>query len=64
LIIAVPEIKETILTKNDRLINNFNILNRYLLMGCDGVFETLNHMELIGFINDQLKTCDKEPSPE
>lgn len=51
LIIAVPDVKVEALTKNDR----------FLLMGCDGVFETLNHQELINVINEQLKTDPKSP---
>lgn len=55
MIIAVPEVKEQELTKNDR----------YLLMGCDGVFETLSHIELINFLNDHLKLSEKkEVTPE
>ncbi|KAM3139338.1 hypothetical protein pb186bvf_008558 [Paramecium bursaria] len=44
LIIAVPEVKTTQLTANDS----------FLLMGCDGVFETLNHTELLAFVNEKI----------
>ncbi|CAD8094195.1 unnamed protein product [Paramecium sonneborni] len=44
LIIAVPDIKKVELTPNDK----------FLLMGCDGVFETLDHSDLLKFINSKL----------
>ena len=27
-------------------------------MGCDGVFETFNHQELLKYINDELDKCE------
>lgn len=52
MIIALPEVKKVELGNKDK----------FILMGCDGVFETLNHAELLKFINDQIK--EKEVTTE
>ncbi|CAD8157051.1 unnamed protein product [Paramecium octaurelia] len=44
LIIALPDIKKVELNQTDK----------FLLMGCDGVFETLDHQDLLKFINQKL----------
>ncbi|CAD8111388.1 unnamed protein product [Paramecium sonneborni] len=44
LIIATPDIKQTILCPQDQ----------FILMGCDGIFETLTHDELLNHINQKL----------
>ncbi|CAD8094191.1 unnamed protein product [Paramecium sonneborni] len=44
MIIAVPDIKKVELTPNDK----------FLLMGCNGIFETLDHANLIKLINSKL----------
>ncbi|CAD8085270.1 unnamed protein product [Paramecium primaurelia] len=44
LLIAHPDIEKVELTLNDQ----------FLLMGCDGIFETLSHQDLIKFINQKL----------
>ncbi|CAD8176664.1 unnamed protein product [Paramecium pentaurelia] len=44
LIIALPDIKKVELIPQDK----------FLLMGCDGVFETLDHADLLKFINQKL----------
>lgn len=44
LIIAVPDVKKVELGDQDK----------FILMGCDGVFETLDHAELIKFVNQKL----------
>ncbi|CAD8157049.1 unnamed protein product [Paramecium octaurelia] len=44
LIIALPDIKREVLTQNDK----------FLLMGSDGIFETLDHQDLLKFINSRL----------
>ncbi|CAD8121833.1 unnamed protein product [Paramecium sonneborni] len=44
LIIALPDVKKTELGPEDK----------FILMGCDGVFETLNHQELLQHINTTL----------
>ncbi|CAD8077881.1 unnamed protein product [Paramecium primaurelia] len=45
LIIALPDIKKVELTQKDK----------FLLMGCDGIFETLDHSDLLKFINQKLE---------
>lgn len=45
LIIAVPDIKKRILTKDDE----------FLLLGCDGIWEMLPTQDLVDFINSKLK---------
>ncbi|CAD8202586.1 unnamed protein product [Paramecium octaurelia] len=44
LIIAFPDVKKTELGPQDK----------FILMGCDGVFETLNHQELLKHVNTTL----------
>ncbi|CAD8176668.1 unnamed protein product [Paramecium pentaurelia] len=45
LIIALPDIKKVELTQKDK----------FLLMGSDGIFETLDHFDLLKFINQKLE---------
>ncbi|CAD8119499.1 unnamed protein product [Paramecium sonneborni] len=44
LIIALPDVKKVELGPQDK----------FILMGCDGVFETLNHQELLKHVNSTL----------
>ncbi|CAD8126948.1 unnamed protein product [Paramecium sonneborni] len=45
IIIAVPDVKEEEIQGNDK----------FLLMGCDGVFEIWEHEQIINYVNSQLK---------
>ena len=55
LIIAVPDVKKTELdyTTDKYLIFIYHL--RFILMGCDGVFETLDHAALLDHINKKIK---------
>ncbi|CAK89232.1 unnamed protein product (macronuclear) [Paramecium tetraurelia] len=44
LVIAFPDIEKIELTQKDK----------FLLMGCDGIFDQLSHLELLQFINNKL----------
>ena len=45
LIIAVPDVKQRKLTADDE----------FILMGCDGIWETMSTPDIIKFIRDQLE---------
>ncbi|CAD8099065.1 unnamed protein product [Paramecium sonneborni] len=46
IITALPDVKSTQLTAADK----------FLLMGCDGVFETWEHQQILNFVSQELKT--------
>ncbi|CAK74382.1 unnamed protein product (macronuclear) [Paramecium tetraurelia] len=46
IISALPDVKVTQLTASDK----------FLLMGCDGVFETWDHQQILNFVNQELKS--------